>query len=355
MDALASSNPAGFSHLCSHISVYNQPMSKGVERFIRHTLSEDIKLRNTETNYTLWDIPGMGGQLGKVLPFDIYGQHVLIDEAEMKSEGKRLSHGVFRYLISAAGVRRKEGGRRVYDYATMNFALACGAILGGAFLFHSRRRFSYLQRRPALSLLLSFGVVAATVPVVRSLFKIFAVGITIAERQHAKALRATPCYDCLCDIYEFTDDQIKDLKTAKLPEPKPGMPPITDEQKKAFKAAMDMQSLILGRDMTTIRAILKDMLQKNRLLNWKPSETVSKKEAEEETRIKTSQEEAAFLINNRRVPEKLLCEVHLGLRKNPETYQHPEEYPIFPLDRKIAQRRPPILESIEEKEKGSSQ
>lgn len=349
MDALASSNPAGFSHLCSHISVYNKPMSPGVEKFIRKTLREDVKLRNSDTNYTLWDIPGMGGQLGKVLPFDIYGQHVLIDEAEMKSDGKKLTHGVFRYLINAAGVRRREGGRRLYDYATMNFALACGAILGGAFLYHSRRRFTFLQRRPALSIFLSLGIVAAVVPVVRSLFKIFAVGITIAERQHARALRATPCYDCLCDIYEFTEDQLKDLRTARLPEPKPGMPPVSEDQKKAFKAAMDMQSLILGRDLTTIRSILKDMLQKNNLLNWKPSEKISKKDAEEETRIKSSQEEAAFLINNRSVPEKLLCDVHCGVRRNPDTYQHPEQFPVLPLDRANAKRRSPAIASIEDK------
>jgi hypothetical protein len=111
MDALAASNPAGFTHLCSHISMYNKPMSSGVEKFIRKTLRDDVKLRNSDTSYTLWDIPGMGSQLGKVLPFDIYGQHVLIDEAEMRTDGKKLTHGVFRYLINAAGVRRREGGR----------------------------------------------------------------------------------------------------------------------------------------------------------------------------------------------------------------------------------------------------
>ena len=379
MDALSGSNPAGFQHLCSHISLFHQPMSAGFDAFTRKVLRDDVRLRRSDTKYSFWNVPGMGTQLGKVLPFDIYGQHVLIDEAELFLPGKKITHGVMRYAVAAAGVRRREGGRRLYVYVTMNFALACGGIFGGAFLYHSRRRFTFLQRRPALSIALSLGVCAATIPVVRSLFKIMAVGITIAERQHAKALHVTQCYDCLCDIYDFTDDQISDVKLAKLPAPKPGMPAIAPEQEKAFAAAMEMQSLVLGRDLTTIRSIIKKNLQKRGLLQLpaaaaapaaaatssskSPSSSqaagasegdasvavtaeISKAQRDAEAR-QSAAEEAAQLINARSVPASMLCDVHRGLRAAPDTYCHPDKYPIFPLDRTLAKMRPPTVPEVD--------
>lgn len=381
MDALAASNPSGFQHLVSHISLFHNPMSNGYSSMVSKVLHDDVKLRNVERvtaagpngrcgKFMLWDVPGMGAQLGKVMPFDIYGQHVLIDEKELASPDKRVTHGTLRYAIAAAGVRRREGGRRVYDYATMNFALACGAILGSAVLYHSRRRFTWLQKRPGWSIALSLGVCAATIPVVRSLFKIFAVGITIAERQHAKALKVTgDCYDCLCDIYEFTDTAMIDTKQARLPAPKPGMPPVTPEQAKAFASAMEIQSLLLGRDLTQIRSLLKQMLQRSGQLitsteynagddggpdgsqysdasaSFSEKKTPSKKllKAEHETTLSHT-EEAALLVNARRVPESVLCEVHRGLRRNPDTFVHEHGFPVFPSDRQLAKSRPAMLE-----------
>jgi hypothetical protein len=358
-------------------------MSPGYDSYLRAVLGDQVGLRRLD-KFKFWNVPGMGQELGKVTPFDVHGWHVLIDEREFAQPTKAATHGVLRYAVAAAGMRRKDGGRRLYDYTTMNFSLAVGGALGFAAQHYGRRRWNFMRKRPLFSIGLGLFVMAAMVPLIRSIFKVFSVGILIAEKQHERALRTVQCYDCLCDVHSFTEQQMSEVATAKLPPNRPGLPPHTPEMEKRFEDGMQLQLLLLSRDLTLIRQFIKNMLHANNVkavieaspeqqavdaqrrvaegstpeaeaARQKAQADAARRERQIAAGIKPidapvvpalTKEEEEFqsrqLLQQRVVPS-MLCELHRGLRSDPAGYRHPLEWPIFTRDRQVAQLRPELL------------
>jgi hypothetical protein len=308
MDAMYAANPGAFQQLATHISIYNVPMSVGFANLTEDVLRQHVGVWRYG-KYKQWNVPGMGTMLGKMSPVDIHGWHVVIDEGEINSPDRESCYSTLRYGLVTAAQRRKEGGRKAYDFITMNFALGVGAIFGTAFLVQARKRIAFFQRRPLVTVALSLCIVGVALPVVRSLFKMFTVGVVVAERTHRKALGTITCHDCLGDMLEYTDGQITELGISDLPPPLPGQPPMPEQLKDKFRESIVAQIGLLKADAGFMRSMQKKALVTHGVA-------------------------AGTLL-----PDACLCEVHRGLRRDPEGFKHPREFPIFAKDRAMARRR----------------
>lgn len=349
MDSLFATNPGAFAQVATHISLFSEPMSPGFASFVTQTLRDDVRMWRWH-KYTLWNVTGLGELLGKLLPVDVHGWHVVLDEEALLQPSKHVSHSSLKYALLVGGQRRKEGGRKVYDFVTMNFGLAVGGITGLAFMMRGRKRFGFLKRRPIVSLLASSVIVGIAFIAVRQLFQIFAVGMWAAERSHHKALKRIKCVDCLDELVIFMDEQIADFKTSKLPEPMPGMPPIPEGVEAMFMKNMALQADLLRADQITMRTLQKQLLAASGVTG--DPQTDDEKRRARLRRLgmyedeKLQQQVAAGempaplpSLSERNLPAACLCDVHQGLRADPAGYQHPLAFPIFQRDRTMAEGR----------------
>ena len=258
MDGLFALNPGAFAQLATHISVYHQPMSPGYQNMAADLLRDTVGLWRW-SKYTLWNVPGMGALQGKVVPLDVHGWFVVLDEQDVNSR-RNMSVSTLKYALLMSGQRRKEGGRRVYDFVTMNFGIGVGGILGAAWVRHGSSKFALFDRRPVLKISSGLMIWAMSFVTVRVGFRFFGVGAMVAERSHTIAIGRIGCVDCFEDIIEFTEEQIAELKTAKLPDPKPGQPPITPELDATFKQNVVSQGKLLRSDQITMRHMQQALL-----------------------------------------------------------------------------------------------
>jgi hypothetical protein len=153
---------------------------------------------------------------------------------------------------------------------------------------------------------------------------------------------------------------------------------------KRFEDGMQLQLLLLSRDLTLIRQFIKNMLHANNVkavieaspeqqavdaqrrvaegstpeaeaARQKAQADAARRERQIAAGIKPidapvvpalTKEEEEFqsrqLLQQRVVPS-MLCELHRGLRSDPAGYRHPLEWPIFTRDRQVAQLRPELL------------
>lgn len=293
MDALFAVSPGGFFSVTTHISLYHEDMSPGFDALATQCL-KDTGLKPAK--FTRWNVKGMKEIMAKAMPVEVHGNHVLIDEEAIRRDPAAV-HGVVRYSLRSAAHRRYEGGRWLYDFVVMNFTLFTGFIFSTAFLYHGRNRYAKMRARPFLSIAASYLVFAVSVPLVKGLFKLFSVGMLLAEKSHKKCLNELRCRECLCDVLEATKTQIAELKeTGTLKRP-PGVPEPPPDVVATIKKQSAAHAVLLERELDVM----------------------------------------AVAIHK---AQALHCDVHAGLLTDPEGYQHPEGFPIFDKDRTLgAQRR----------------
>jgi hypothetical protein len=371
MDSLFAINQGAFAQLATHISIYNQPMSEGYRGLVTDALRDTVGLWRWH-KYTLWNVPGLGAMLGKVAPVDVHGFFVVVDEAEIAAPSRGMTYSTLRYTILTAGQRRKEGGRRLYEFTTMNFGLAVSGILGASWMRDGRTRFAFFDHRPVASIASAMGVSVVSFVAVRMAFKLCGVGMWVAEMSHATALKRVKCADCLDEMILFTDEQIEDVKHARLPDPKPGQPPTPPELHVKFKEAMVLQGELLRKDQFVMRDLQRKMLA---AVGITAEQTQLSKRAAKLKRLGMTEEElkprapadkkvkdvkspdqliadadaaidaliatpaSAVSLVKRDVPDRCLCDVHRGLRIDPLSYEHPQGWPLFPKDREMALER----------------
>jgi hypothetical protein len=377
MDTLFALNPGAFAQLATHISIYNQPMSEGYRSMVTDALRDTVRLWRWQ-KYTLWNVPGMGAMLGKVAPVDVHGFFVVLDEQELELPSRESTFSTLRYTILTAGQRRKEGGRRLYEFGTMNFALAAAAIVGTTWMKKGRTRFAFFDRRPFWSIASAFAVSIVTIAGVRLGFKMLGVGTWVAEKSHGRALHQVTCVDCLDELVAFTDDQIRDMQNAKLPDPKPGQPPPPPEMEVKFKESMVANGALLKKDQKAMllhqRRLLeqagvpvahmhedrqtaklrrlgmltddalklpKDVSKAAGKSGSTPADVIAAADAAME---KLREQKHNGSLVERQVPSTCLCSVHDGLRSDASGFVHPLGWPIYPKDRELAARRNSAVE-----------
>uniref|UniRef100_A0A7S1LHH2 Uncharacterized protein n=1 Tax=Neobodo designis TaxID=312471 RepID=A0A7S1LHH2_NEODS len=351
-------------------------MSDGYRALCEEALRDTVGLWRWH-KYTLWNVPGLGAMLGKVAAADIHGFHVVIDEAEVENAARGSRYSTLRYALLTSGQRRKEGGRRIYEFATMNFALAVGGILGTTWMKAGRQKFAFFDRRPLWAIASGFGVTTLGFIAVRMAFKTIGVGTWIAECSHRTALRRVQCVDCLEEMITFSDEQIADIQTARMPDPKPGQPPMPPELEAKFKESMLAQGKLIRKDQEAMRQHQREILRRHgvkaelsdeerraeklRRLGVVetgsmalPSQSIKGDESDPERAAKviaaaeaeigdvTAKVVASLPTAAMELPATCLCDVHRGLRTDPWGYEHPKFVPIFPKDRETAAKRAPV-------------
>mmetsp|Transcript_26091 Transcript_26091/g.30244 ORF Transcript_26091/g.30244 Transcript_26091/m.30244 type:complete len:298 (+) Transcript_26091:54-947(+) len=295
MEALYTINKAQFHQVATHVSVYHEDCSPGYSALVTDCM---LKAGLRPERMKLWNVPDMSSLLGKAIPLDVHGNYVLVDEAKALESSK--SYGVLRYALLSAAVRSKEGGKRRYDFLTMNASLMMGAGAGFGFLSYGRRRWGWMRRRPYATVFGSFAVALAGVALSRLAIRTVGVGLIMAERSHKKALQHLDCLDCIDDVNTYTAMQIEELKQQKVPQ-QPGMPPPPEDFIRKFEKGIQAQVKLLEIDMLEVGILRKKM---------------------------TSH----------------VCSLHKGLREAPDTYADPLGLPILPTERAAATSRPALKE-----------
>ncbi|CAD2212842.1 hypothetical protein AGDE_10829 [Angomonas deanei] len=238
----------------------------------------------------------MSSYLGKAVPLDIHGGHVLVDEE--KAMEMASNYGVLRYAFLAAAVRAKQGGRWRYDFTTMNATLALGVGVGFATLSFGRKKLNFMRRRPVGSIVFSLAACLATTVIARQVIKGLGMGVIQAQNSHKKALSLLQCVDCLDDVNDYTKNQIEELRAQRIPQ-QPGMPPPPEEYVKKFYKTVEMQCKLLETDIEEVRLIKRHTHHK-------------------------------------------LCEVHKGLRDDADHYVPSSGLRLLKKDRERAKERPAI-------------
>jgi hypothetical protein len=251
MDTLFGMNRAQFHQLVTHVSLYREDASAPYKQLAEEVLEA---AGHRPSSFTFWHVPNMDTYLGKAVPVDVHGKYVLLDEDHALAKAR--SYGMLKYALMTSSVRAKEGGRRRYDFITLNMSLAAGTAAGFGFLNYGRYRWKWMMRRPLGCILGSFGVCLATVVLARAVIKGLGVGLVVAERGHGKALRALRCVDCLTDVSEYTLEQIEELKAQKIPT-QPGTPPPPPEYVKKFEQNVQLQVDLLTRDVGEVGRLKK--------------------------------------------------------------------------------------------------
>ena len=251
MDTLFGINRAQFHQLVTHVSLYHEDASSPYRQLAEEVL---VAAGLKPSSFTIWHVPNMDSYLGKAVPVDVHGQHVFMDEDHALAKAR--SYGMLKYALMTSSVRAKEGGRKRYDFTTLNLSLAVGSAAGCGFLYYGRYRWKWMMRRPLGCIFGSFGVCLATVVLMRGVIKGLGVGMVVAERGHGKALRGLKCVDCLEDVSEYTVQQIQDLKEQKISQ-QPGMPPPPPEFVKKFEKSMQIQADLLSRDVAEVGRLKK--------------------------------------------------------------------------------------------------
>ncbi|EPY22239.1 hypothetical protein STCU_05693 [Strigomonas culicis] len=296
MDSLYFIGKAQFYQLATHISLYHEDSSPAY----RHVADECLRAVGLRPErFTFWNVPMMSGYLGKAIPLDIHGGYVLVDEEKVLPMAK--SYGVLRYAFLSSAVRARQGGRWRYDFMTMNATLGIGVVAGFLTLSFGRKRVGFFRRRPVGAVVTSFGVCFLTTLISRQVIKGLGLGVVQAQGSHKKALTCLQCVDCLEDVNTYTRNQVAELQAQTIPQ-QPGMPPPPEEYVKRFQKNKDLQCKLLETDMDEVRLIRKYMGPK-------------------------------------------LCEVHKGLRADPQHYREEHGLLLLPADRAAAQERPALPES----------
>lgn len=302
MDSLFFIGKAQFHQLATHISLYHEDMSEGYKFLSTDAL---VAAGLKPHKFTFWNVPMMSGYLGKTVPLDIHGGHVVIDEEKVMTMAT--SYGMLRYALLTSAVRAKEGGRWRYDFTTMNATLAIGAATGFALLSFGRKRFGWMRRHPIGCIAVSFAAGLFTTVAARQGIKGLGLGIVQAQNSHKKALNRLHCVDCLEDVNTYTRHQIEELREQQLPQ-QPGMPPPPEEHVRRFKKNVEMQCRLLETDMDEVRIIRK----------WAAGS---------------------------------LCDVHQHLREDPQGYKEPHGLVLLAADRANATTRPPLTAEQQQREK----
>lgn len=291
MEALFALNKGQFHQFVTHVSVYHEDCSAPYRRVVDECL---VSSGLAPSKFTVWNVPQLSSYLGKALPLDVHGRHVLLDENEaLRKSGY---YGVLRYALLAAAVRAKEGGKWRYDFVSMNVALAAGCGVGFGALSYGRRRWGWMRRRPVGAVFAAFSLAVASVLMSRAAMKLLGIGLVMAEKGHKKALQRLDCIDCIDDVNKYTLRQIDELREQKLPAPLPGMPPPPAEYVRRFESGIQTQIKMLEVDMEEVRVLRKRM-------------------------------------------QSHLCTLHKELRAAPDTFVDPEGLPILPSERQAAKER----------------
>lgn len=311
MDVLYLVGRAQFHQLVTYISLHHENNSDGYRHLGERSLRE-VGLR--PERFTLWNVPRMQQYLGKAVPLDIHGRHVLVDEVHALPMAS--SYGMLRYAYLACAVRAKEGGRQRYDFVTMNAALWTGMAAGWGLLYAGRRRTLWMRRRPVAAVLLSMGCCLFVTVVVRQTIKSLGVGIVQAQRSHRKALQTLNCVDCLDDVHAYTRAQMEELSSApsaaamqpRMAGP-PGLaPPMSPSSSSSSAPELPPDvAARLKRGVEMQRRLLELDVQEVRLA--------------------------------RRHADGKLCAVHTGLRSDPEHYQDEHGLALLASDRARAAER----------------
>lgn len=251
MDTLFGINRAQFHQLVTHVSVYREEASPPYRQLAEQVLTS---VGLSPSKFTYYNVPNMDAYLGRGVPVEVHGRFVLVDEDHALPKAR--SYGMLRYGLTTASVRAKEGGRRRYDFITLNLALAVGVVAGCGFLNYGRYRWKWMLRRPLGCVFGSFGVCLAAVVLSRGVIKGLGIGLIVAERGHGKALKTLQCVDCLSDVSDYTLAQIEELKAQTIPT-QPGMPPPPVEFVKKFQSSVKMQVDLLSRDVGEVGRLKK--------------------------------------------------------------------------------------------------
>lgn len=290
MDSLYFIGKAQFHQLATHVAVYREDSSPSY----RHLSSEALTAVGLNpASFAYWNVPLMSNYLGKAVPVDIHGGHVLIDEEKALSMAS--SYGVLRYALLSSAVRAREGGRWRYDFVSMNVTLGVGAVAGFGLLSFGRKRSGWMRRHPVGAVSVSVLAGLVTTVLARQGIKMLGVGVVQAQNSHKKALKRLGCIDCLEDVNDYTRNQIAELRAQKIPTT-PGMPPPPEDYVKQFERGVEMQCKLLEVDMEEVRVI-------------------------------------------RKYSGGHLCDVHRGLRDDPKGYREPNGLPVLPRDRDVAAQR----------------
>ena len=380
MDALfAADGTAAFVQTTSHISVYNSPMTPGWHRFVTAVLRDQAGVWFRWGNYRHWNVPKLAELLEhKPLPIDIHGWHVVLDENALQASGsaplKRtyaddgkgalkgrtseadkeippppVTFGTTRCMLLRLGLMRKEANRHLYEYATLNFCLGVAAVAGAAFIKARPVTFFTWRRRPFLTLAAALAVGFATVHTVRFAFATIGVYLFMSDRVRWKAFQKVRCHDCLQDQFEATEFRLHDPATfsaqlqyerKKKEQKVMSSAPPTDEEEAAVQQAMTIQQLIMRRDLRWIRTLQLACAtdpgavhRPKRLQGRIPDVAVVGPPPPNSKRGKEAMDKLDYASL---VSEESLCEVHRGLRQDPQGYRHPDGWPIFPVDRELA-------------------
>ena len=321
MDTLFTQSPGQFQQVAVHVSIHRDELTGGWEKFAKDTFRAALRVNADRFKY--WDVEGLGGVLGKALPVDVHGQDVFMDVKALKVN-PQVTHGVLKYALLASGQRRKDGGRRFYDYASMNFALGIGGVAGFTSMWKVHNR---LASRPLVHLGVGLTVGLLSLTLVRFAFNFFAVGITFAQRQHVKAINNLACADCCDDVLRWTESSIEEVRNAKLPESPPGMPPPPPDVERKFRAGCDTQVRVLQDDVLHLRSRLRDWT--GGLMSASSATILANTQA-------TPQPDNGSLT----VPSSIkLCPTHAGLREQPVTFVPADGRWLSQQDRQLAEQR----------------
>lgn len=251
MDSLYFIGRAQFHQLATHVALYREDSSPAYKQLSVESL-QAVGLRPEK--FAFWNVPVMSSYLGKAVPLDVHGGHVLIDEDKVMPMAT--SYGVLRYALLSSAVRAKEGGRWRYDFMTMNTTIGLGVTAGFVALSVGRKRVPWMRRHPIGCIFVALLTCLTTTVVSRQGIKMLGLGIVQAQKSHQKALKALRCTDCLEDVNVYTKGQILELKEQKIPS-QPGMPPPPEEYVKRFEKNLQLQVRLLETDVEEVRLIRK--------------------------------------------------------------------------------------------------
>lgn len=291
MDALYLLNKAQFHQAATHISLYHEEASPGY-RALGEECLRLVGLR--PERYVFWNVPHMSSYFGTMVPLDVHGGHVLVDEGAAGRTAT--SYGVLRYAYLSAAVRAKAGGRWRYDFMTMNFTLGVGVASGFTALSVGRKRWAWMRRRPVGGIAASLLIGLATTVAARQGIRVLGVGVVTASNSHRRALAKLNCADCFDDVNLYTAQQVAELRRQGGVPQQPGMPPPPEEFVKRFEQNKALQARLLEADIAEVGAA------------------------------------------KRRIGSSCLCDVHRGLRED-EQYATTTVLPILPADIQRARER----------------